>query len=306
MALGHAQVLSRASTSREAQPGSEAIKLCDLVILNASANLEQTSWLRPNSLLGMDRPLLLLGSREHLYTRVNVITKFAQDLLLAPPDLEEFLLRAYRLISSVRERAYSMGLACSMRESCPMVGPAVPAILRVVIADDDPAVIMLIKHVLANLNIECHVAADGMAALVAVRSLMPDLVLLDIGLPILDGLGVLSSLREDPGTRSVPVALLTASDQKDDLDRGLALHADDYIIKPVSPVVLAARLKRLLRRSLTAGEFPAAQASADSPPIEWPSHIAKPLLPFKRFESVKRQKKEDQEATVVGVGESFG
>jgi len=99
---------------------------------------------------------------------------------------------------------------------------------------------------LENFGMQCQEAADGRAAIEAVRDTKPDATILDVNLPGMDGYEVLSAIRaEDLRTR---VLLLTARQQESDVIRGFSLGADDYVVKPFSPMELVARLKRLLVR----------------------------------------------------------
>src|SRR3954470_4245423 len=104
-----------------------------------------------------------------------------------------------------------------------------------------------------SLLAEGHTATvvhDGAAALDAARRLRPDLVVLDLMLPVIDGFGVCRVLRgADPDTSDIPVLMLTARSEEDDVLLGLELGADDYMTKPYSPRELMARIRTVLRRS---------------------------------------------------------
>jgi DNA-binding response OmpR family regulator len=93
---------------------------------------------------------------------------------------------------------------------------------------------------------ECHLAADGPKALDAVRRLRPQAAILDVNMPGMDGYEVLSAIRAE--NLPVRVMLLTARQQESDIIRGFTLGADDYVVKPFSPMELVARLKRLVLR----------------------------------------------------------
>ena len=120
---------------------------------------------------------------------------------------------------------------------------------RILVIDDDPAVIGVVRRGLAYEGYHVDTAGTGMQGLAAARDHAPDLVVLDLMLPGLDGYEVLGRLRAaDP---DVPVLMLTARDGPDDQVRGLESGADDYVIKPFTFEVLAARVKALLRRRET-------------------------------------------------------
>jgi two-component system OmpR family response regulator len=115
---------------------------------------------------------------------------------------------------------------------------------RVVIADDDPTVLALVRTALANFGMQCYTAVDGLSALDIVRRYRPHAAILDVNMPGMDGYEVLSTLRREE--IPVRVLLLTARQQESDVIRGFALGADDYVVKPFSPMELVARMKRLL------------------------------------------------------------
>ena len=116
----------------------------------------------------------------------------------------------------------------------------------VLIVDDEPRIVDLARDYLQHAGFEVVTAGDGESALAAARDEQPDLVVLDLGLPGIDGLDVTRQLRQES---SIPIVMLTARD--DELDRvlGLELGADDYITKPFSPRELVARVKAVLRRT---------------------------------------------------------
>lgn len=117
---------------------------------------------------------------------------------------------------------------------------------RVLVVEDEADIAMALQVLLAQNGHEVHRAGDGALALRAVHALQPDLVLLDVGLPVLDGWAVLTRLRD---VSEVPVLLLTASGRDEDKVRGLRAGADDYLTKPFSNAELVARVEALLRRS---------------------------------------------------------
>ncbi len=115
----------------------------------------------------------------------------------------------------------------------------------ILVVDDEPKIVELARGYLEHAGFAVAAAGDGNAALMAARTRKPDLVVLDLGLPGLDGLDVAQTLRRES---SVPIVMLTA--RTDELDRilGLELGADDYITKPFSPRELVARVRAVLRR----------------------------------------------------------
>jgi DNA-binding response OmpR family regulator len=119
---------------------------------------------------------------------------------------------------------------------------------RVLIADDDLDIRELVTFKLERAGHEVIAVADGEAALVETRRIMPDLVLLDIMMPRRTGLEVCQALRDDPATAKLPVILLTAKAQEADVERGFDVGADDYIVKPFSPRELLLRVNTALGR----------------------------------------------------------
>ncbi|MCZ4608934.1 response regulator transcription factor [Streptomyces sp. Lzd4kr] len=117
---------------------------------------------------------------------------------------------------------------------------------HVLVAEDDEMQAELIRRSLLSEGHTATVVHDGSAALDAARRLRPDLVVLDLMLPVIDGFGVCRVLRRDD---DIPVLMLTARSAEDDVLLGLELGADDYMTKPYSPRELMARVRTVLRRS---------------------------------------------------------
>jgi len=116
---------------------------------------------------------------------------------------------------------------------------------RVLIVDDEPKIVRLVADYLDAAGFSTTTARTGDEALMRVRTESPDLVVLDLGLPGLDGLDVTRALRRDG---ELPIIMLTARDDETDRIIGLELGADDYVTKPFSPRELVARVRAVLRR----------------------------------------------------------
>ena len=116
----------------------------------------------------------------------------------------------------------------------------------ILVVDDEPKIVTLARDYLEHAGFAVLTAVDGPAALAAVRQRRPDLVVLDLGLPGLDGLDVTRDLRRDS---TIPIVMLTARDDEFDKLLGLELGADDYLTKPFSPRELVARVRAVLRRA---------------------------------------------------------
>ena len=146
---------------------------------------------------------------------------------------------------------------------------------RVLVVDDDPALAEMLTIVLRGEGFDPAVVSEGTKALPALRELKPDLVLLDLMLPGMNGIDVCKAIRAESG---VPIVMLTAKTDTDDVVLGQESGADDYVVKPFKPKELVARLRTRLRRTeadpaeqLTIGDLaidvPGHQVSRDGVPI---------------------------------------
>ena len=127
----------------------------------------------------------------------------------------------------------------------PPVRLTMPDVARILVVDDEPKIVQLVRDYLERAGFAVSTARDGHEALMRARQERPDLIVLDLGLPQLDGLEVTRRLRRDSG---VPIIMLTARHDETDKVVGLELGADDYITKPFSPRELEARVRAVLRR----------------------------------------------------------
>ena len=118
----------------------------------------------------------------------------------------------------------------------------------VLVVDDERDILELVKYNLDKEGYQVTVVATGEDALVATRTKLPDIVILDLMLPGVDGLEVCRRLKADPKTRGIPIVMLTAKGEEADVVTGLELGAADYVTKPFSPRVLTARVRAVLRR----------------------------------------------------------
>jgi two-component system, cell cycle response regulator DivK len=232
-----ARVLDRAecfTVCIEMQPeglSTAMVERFDVVILNlvsmaGSAYQSSTS-------TQLDKPILLVGSRACVSDDVNSIDTPARDFLMTPWDSEELLVRCCKLLSpDVRHTIHGE-----------RKGPA-----QIVIADDDPAIGALLTAVLRRTGAECRLARSGTEALALVREVLPDVLILDVNMPGIDGFEVLTNLGADDLTARIPVVLLTARQQEADVLKGFACGASDYITKPFNPMEVTARVARYLPR----------------------------------------------------------
>ena len=211
-----------------ALPDAETVRAFDVVILNVSSETAAVpSW---------SKPVLIVGPREAL-VRLQPVHNGAEDFLFSPWTTEEVILRSYFAVSRAAQGR------------TPQAAPAAAGKRRIAVADDDSTIRALVEAAVGNAGFECRVATDGAAALEMIRSWQPDMAVLDVNMPNRSGFEVLSALRNDPLTREIRVILLTARQQETDVIRGFGLGADDYVIKPFSPMELIARMKRLLGKN---------------------------------------------------------
>jgi two-component system alkaline phosphatase synthesis response regulator PhoP len=121
---------------------------------------------------------------------------------------------------------------------------------KILVVDDEEDILELVRYNLAREGYKVLCASSGEDGLKAAKSEKPDLIVLDLMLPGIDGLDVTRRLKGDPATRRIPIVMLTARGEESDIVAGLELGAEDYITKPFSPRVLVARIKAALRREL--------------------------------------------------------
>ena len=119
---------------------------------------------------------------------------------------------------------------------------------RILVVDDEEDLLELVNYNLSREGFRVECVATGEAALAAARKNLPDLIVLDLLLPSVDGLEICRRLKSDEKTKHIPIIMLTAKSEESDMVTGLELGADDYMTKPFSPRVLLARIKAILRR----------------------------------------------------------
>ena len=137
---------------------------------------------------------------------------------------------------------------------------------RILVVDDDPALAEMLTIVLRGEGFDTAVVGDGTRALPAVRELRPDVVLLDLMLPGMNGIDVCRAIRTESG---VPIVMLTAKTDTVDIVLGLESGADDYVVKPFKPKELIARIRARVRRTETE---PAEQLAIGDVTIDVPAH----------------------------------
>ncbi|MGH8058264.1 MAG: response regulator [Candidatus Entotheonellia bacterium] len=121
--------------------------------------------------------------------------------------------------------------------------------IKVLVIDDEADIVGLVRYHLEKAGMQCVGGMDGSQALGLVREHRPDLLILDLMLPGLEGLEICRQLRRDATTAHLPIIMLTARAEEVDRVVGLEVGADDYVVKPFSPRELVARIKAILRRA---------------------------------------------------------
>ena len=216
-------------------PGLNSFSPFDACFVNASA-LGAGEGPAPIIMIARSRkPAVIVGTLDELVAGFAVFADLNRDFMARPWKPEELLLRAYRVLSYVETAEIAI-------ESAVRSGAR-----RVVLADDDATTIVMLTTILKHFNFECEVANDGAQALELARKKRPDLMLLDVSMPKMDGFEALKALRGDATTRMTPVILVSALHDEAEVVKGFSLGADDYITKPFNSGELIARINRVLR-----------------------------------------------------------
>ena len=215
-------------------PDYAALAQCDLVVTYIRPGGSASAWLDPSG-EAAGRPTVFVGHRDDLLELDLAVQAMAAEFLMNSWQPDEALMRLSLTVLHGGPRG---------SRAAPRKG--VGARARVLVADDDPTVLALVRTALENFGMECQVALDGRQALDAVRRWRPQAAILDVNMPGMDGYEVLAALRAE--NLPVRVMLLTARQRESDVIRGFTLGADDYVVKPFSPMELVARLKRLIQK----------------------------------------------------------
>lgn len=223
--------------------GSASVRSCQVVLFHVRPETMGSSWLAPR-----DSPsgsaLVLVGRREDLLALDPSVQRRAFEFLVDDWQPEEALMRIGFALSRAESGASTPG---PVHSPPPASGiPPVAGRPRVLIADDDAAIVAVLRTMLKGQGIDTWEAYNGQDALKMIRELEPHAALLDVNMPGIDGFSILAAIRDEK--LAVRVLMLTARQQENDVVLGFTLGADDYVVKPFSPPELVARLKRLLAR----------------------------------------------------------
>jgi CheY-like chemotaxis protein len=216
-------------------PGLNSLSGFDACIVNASAaGVDERP--SPIEMIAHSRkPAVIIGSFEELVMRVAAIADPHREFILRPCQPEDLLLRAYRVLRFA-DRA-EVAIRLSGRDGG----------WRAVVADDDATSIVMISSILKHFHYECEIAHDGEEAVYLARKNRPDLMLLDVAMPRMNGFEALTALRSNVPTRRTPIILVSAHRDEAEVVKGFSLGADDYVTKPFNSGELIARIGRVLR-----------------------------------------------------------
>jgi PleD family two-component response regulator len=218
-------------------PGLNSFSPFDACFINASTAAvgEQPA---PIEMIARSRkPAVIVGGLDELVAQSGAIADLNRDFIMRPYQPNELLLRAYRVLRFVEAAAAAIRF------------PIRSGSRRIVVADDDATTIVMMSTILKHFNFECDVAHDGEQACDIARTKNPNLVLLDVSMPRMNGFEALTSLRSDSATRHTPIILVSAHHDEAEVVKGLSLGANDYITKPFNSGELMARINRVLREA---------------------------------------------------------
>jgi CheY-like chemotaxis protein len=234
------------SFGADEDPNSEVVRQCNLIIVGVHPGTIDCGWLKRDAPCGEAR-MVFAGERQYLLNLHPLVQSRATDFIVDPSEPEEILMRC-ALALSRQAPPEPEPVAVAPSAAPQTVGGETNkraiAVPRVVVADDDSVVVSVVGTALRNFGMSCQFANNGAEALRLIREEKPDAAVLDVNMPELDGYRVLAAVRAE--NLPVRVVLLTSRQREDDVLRGFQTGADDYLIKPFSPLELIARLRRLL------------------------------------------------------------
>jgi CheY-like chemotaxis protein len=216
-------------------PGLNSFSPFDACFINASAAGVGERPAAIEMIARSRKPAVFVGTLDELVAGFAAFTDLNRDFIARPWKPEELLLRASRILRYVETAEIAIEFAVRTGAR------------RVVLADDDATTIVMLTTILRHFNFECEVAYDGLQALELARKKRPDLLLMDVSMPKMDGFEALNVLRGDSATRNTPVILVSALHDEAEVVKGFSLGAADYITKPFNSGELMARINRVLR-----------------------------------------------------------
>ena len=217
------------SLALEVRPSADVLKPFELILIDVESALG-TDWLNIDELSSVIDRCIALGPPAVLLKLLTRSRLSCREVCVWPSTSEELLLRC---VLALRCRSHSGSRPSALGST-------------IVLADDDPSITALVRLTLQRNGLSCEVASNGGEALELIKRLKPSAVVLDVGMPDIDGFEVLSRMRSTPEIAETRVILLTGCEQESDILRGFSLGADDYVTKPFNPMELMMRLKRVI------------------------------------------------------------
>ena len=194
-------------------PGLTTLRPFDACVMNLSSEVAKAAGGAVDLLALSRKPTVIIGERDEVLGHGFSLASATHEFIIRPWTREDFYLRAFMVLRNA---------------SSPLVDqPARSAGARteptIIVADDDRTTIMMVQSILRTWKINCRVAHNGKEALELTKEIRPDALLLDVGMPDMDGFQVLAALRADPATRKTPIVMLTAAQSEDEIVRGFDL-----------------------------------------------------------------------------------
>jgi CheY-like chemotaxis protein len=237
-AIDFASARMHSVTEDPRHPNLTTLTPFDACVMNLSSEVSKAAGGAVDLLAISRKPTVIIGERDEVLGHAFSLASAAHEFIIRPWTREEFYLRAFMVLRS----ASSIVVDQPVRSAAARTEPTI------IVADDDRTTIMMVQSILRTWKINCRVAHNGKDALELTKELKPDALLLDVGMPDMDGFQVLAALRADPATRNTPIVMLTAAQSESEIVRGFDLGADDYITKPFRAHEMLARLKRLVHK----------------------------------------------------------
>jgi len=192
--------------------------------------------------------IILVTGMDTLEDKVRGLECGADDFITKPFNFDELVARVRSLVKLKRLQDQLFNLQKECKEDFLLKKKKGMSLNMILVVEDDERIAKIMSNVLGTGGYLTYMVNDGLAAVEFLKDNVPDLVILDLMLPGLDGLEVLKRIRDNPLTGEVPVIVVTAIDDFKTKIKGLYIGADDYLVKPVKSLELLARVKANLRK----------------------------------------------------------
>ena len=174
----------------------------DACVMNLSSEVAKAAGGAVDLLALSRKPTVIIGERDEVLGHAFSLASATHEFIIRPWTREDFYLRAFMVLAQrLLRRSSTSPLASAGARTEPTI----------IVADDDRTTIMMVQSILRTWKINCRVAHNGKEALELTKEIRPDALLLDVGMPDMDGFQVLAALRADPATRKTPIVMLTAA-----------------------------------------------------------------------------------------------